>query len=226
MFCCWQTPEPPLDRERQYPWDHHYSPYCKDHAKLSHNLNTKYLSRNSGFARNAVVSPLYAEIALLMLHAGVDDKAKQEIAELLGVHPVTLTKRLRLDLSHLKWKEDEDCDPGPPEGKDENYRLYLASSLLLSQCSPSDQQCTKAFNKITISSDISPLKLSDNLRKVNEFFRERAMSHVCDIQLPPDSTRNPTLISNLHLRANWARPYFREHRTLTMEFITADGRRL
>ncbi|XP_055345170.1 serpin I2-like [Paramacrobiotus metropolitanus] len=223
MFCCWQTPEAecPLDRERQYPWDHHYSPYRKDYAKLAHNLYTKYLARHSGFSRNTVVSPLCAEIALLMLHAGADDKAKKEIAELLGVDPLDLTERLCSDQSNLKMTEDEDCDPDHPYGKNENFRLYLANAILLSE----GTDCAQEFEKLNINSDLLPLTVTTDKESVTAFIREHTLGHAHDVGLSRCAPQYPTLISTLHLRSNWYRP-FKGERTFKMQFVTPDGRRV
>ncbi|XP_055329850.1 serpin A3-1-like [Paramacrobiotus metropolitanus] len=177
-------------------------------------------------SRNVVFSPLCAEIALLMLHAVADDEGKQEVAKILGVDPLPLMERLRSDLSDLKIKEDENCYPGDPEGKEENYRLYLANSLLLPEGVLVDQRFVAAFNQIQINTDILPLQLTGDLQSVKAFLRDRTLGHVCDVQLPPGPPRNATFISTLHFRANWYRPYFREHKTFKMEFVTGEGRRV
>ncbi|XP_055345174.1 serpin I2-like isoform X2 [Paramacrobiotus metropolitanus] len=103
----------------------------------------------------------------------------------------------------------------------ENFRLYLANSILL----PDGNRCIHDFDKFKIRSYLLPLMVTGDKESVTAFINERTVGHVCDVGLSRDAPPVPAFISTLHFRSNWYRP-FKEDRTFRMEFVTADNRRV
>ncbi|XP_055355116.1 neuroserpin-like [Paramacrobiotus metropolitanus] len=206
MGSCLPSPSPPHRP--------HFQRKCANwRAKLR-------LTMYNGFAQqnprqpNLLFSPLCAEIALLKLYAGTADPLmKSHISDLLEVDAEALIKTMSAELAEIKEKETYDCDSY--SGKDENYRLYLANILVLSDDIPVNQKYADDMRSLFNALCLSRASVTCT-GSLEDFLRKQTMGKVaeCDLKSPyslPD-TATFSLLNAVHFHANWHRT-FRELET-------------
>src|SRR5690625_3698111 len=161
--------------------------------------------------QNIFISPTSALMALLMTYNGAEGETKEEIADALSIHGLTVDEANDANATLMNMLQNES----------EAIQLSIANSIWLNE----NFHFTDEFTEKTMNNfqaEISEINVmhNDSVDKINNWVRE-STNHKIDkiIEAPLDSDMVALLINALYFNGKWTHE-FNEGNTEELSFYT------